>query len=79
MSCCGALIVGQMGKKLESIGAAPRLPHLHWTLGNTDSCSFFFFLFPDLCQFGLIHVDSGRVLLVWADSHQFRPSRASLA
>ena len=43
MSCCGALIVGQMGKKLESIGAAPRLPHLHWTLGNTDSCSFFFF------------------------------------
>ena len=75
MSCCGALTARQMGKKLESMGAAPGLSHLR----NTDLRSFFFFMFPDLCQFGPIRVDSGRVALVWADSHQFKLSHASLA
>ena len=77
MSCCGALTARQMGKKLESMGAAPGPPHLR----NIDRIifSFFFFMFPDLRQFGPIRVDSGRVALVWADSHQFRPSHASLA
>ena len=39
-------------EKLESMGAAPGLPHLHWTLGDmlirtwhANSRSFFYFLF----------------------------------
>ena len=48
--------------KLESMGAAPGPPHLHWTHGNAPPMHGFslFFLFLIWCRFQPIRAETGR-------------------